>query len=627
MATVHSFKEYVTKTFDDQFWQMAEVYIRDHFEELDIKLRRIHKAGELEITDVAVEHVWAYDLQGMEIGLDVALSVNIIIAEADYHYDDYDDKTIWLMVKCRGNIDRRLEDFSVSEISLYTKRNRKQRDLDDSLVPYISHDQLEDEAHDFLERNYPEALRLTPPGEPPIPVDPFLLSEKLNLKVELRRIREDASVFGQIFFETAETRIYDEKTKTEKLVFVERRTILADPQMYFLRNHGSVNNTIVHECVHWDKHRKAFALAKLYNSDISSISCKIIGGALSPIDQIATEFMERQANQLAPRIQMPAVPFKTKANEYIRKFLRERNANHVIDIMEAVILQLKVDFGVSKQAAKIRLVELGFEEAIGTFTYLDGHYVKPHGFSKGRIKHNQTFSLSAQDAAIQRMVNPELKDRAANGEYLFVDNHFVYNAPLYVGYGEMGNLELTDYARAHMDECCLLFDMTISSKIGTSYHTACFLNREQSDITFEIKFHNGYENAPQERQVVYRKKQQAEWMDIRRQMTDDPEQCMELLLDWRDMKYTELGKAIKRDPKTISRTVHRKTSPDVTTAALICFGLHLPPILSEKLMDVLGCTLSPIEPAHQWIKEALQLKYPEPLWAVREFLSQYEVEL
>lgn len=627
MATVHSFKEYVAKTFDDQFWQMAEIYIRDHFEELDIELRRIHKAGELEIADVAVEHVWAYDIQGMEIGLDVALSVNIIIAEADYHYDDYADKTIWLMVKCRGNIDKRLEDFSVSEISLYTKRNRKQRDLDDSLVPYISHDQLEDEAHDFLERNYPEALSSTPPGEPPIPVDPFLLSEKLDLKIKLRRIRGDASVFGQIFFETAETRLYDEETKTEKLVYVEERTILVDPQMYFLRNHGSVNNTIVHECVHWDKHRKAFALAKLYNSDISSISCEIVGGALSPIDQIATEFMEKQANQLAPRIQMPAVPFKTKANEYIRKFLRVCNANHVIDIMEVVIRRLQVDFGVSIQAAKIRLVELGFEEAIGTFTYLDGHYVKPHGFSKGRIKLNQTFALSAQDAAIQRMVNPELKDRTANGEYLFVDNHFVYNAPLYVGYGEMGNLELTDYARAHMDECCLLFDMTISSKIGALYHTACFLNREQSDITFEIKFHNGYENAPQERQVAYRKKQRAEWTDIRRQMTDDPEQCMELLLDWRDMKYTELGKTIKRDPKTISRTVHRKTSPDVTTATLICFGLHLPPIISEKLMDVLGCALSPIDPAHQWIKEALQLKYPEPLSVVREFLSQYEVEL
>ena len=72
---------------------------------------------------------------------------------------------------------------------------------------------------------------------------------------------------------------------------------------------------------------------------------------------------------------------------------------------------------------------------------------------------------------------------------MLIDNHFVYNAPLYVRYGESGNPELTDYAKAHMDECCLLFDIKISSRIGETYHTACFLNREQSDITFEIKYH------------------------------------------------------------------------------------------------------------------------------------------
>jgi hypothetical protein len=64
-----------------------------------------------------------------------------------------------------------------------------------------------------------------------------------------------------------------------------------------------------------------------------------------------------------------------------------------------------------------------------------------------------------------------------------VDNHFVYNAPLYVGYNEDGKLELTDYARAHMDECCLAFDMEITSKVESTYHTACFLNREPSDVT------------------------------------------------------------------------------------------------------------------------------------------------
>jgi len=63
--------------------------------------------------------------------------------------------------------------------------------------------------------------------------------------------------------------------------------------------------------------------------------------------------------------------------------MRESNARHTVDVMEQVITALETSFAVSKQAAKIRLVELGFEEAIGTYTYLDGHYVKPHGFRKG----------------------------------------------------------------------------------------------------------------------------------------------------------------------------------------------------------------------------------------------------
>ena len=70
--------------------------------------------------------------------------------------------------------------------------------------------------------------------------------------------------------------------------------------------------------------------------------------------------MERQANQLAPRIQMPAEPFRAKGQrEYITRFMRETNASHTVDVMESVIRQFRTDFGVSKQAAKIRLVELG----------------------------------------------------------------------------------------------------------------------------------------------------------------------------------------------------------------------------------------------------------------------------
>jgi hypothetical protein len=38
--------------------------------------------------------------------------------------------------------------------------------------------------------------------------------------------------------------------------------------------------------------------------------------------------MEKQANQLTPRIQMPARPFTIKAKEYIGQFMRQNNAKH-----------------------------------------------------------------------------------------------------------------------------------------------------------------------------------------------------------------------------------------------------------------------------------------------------------
>jgi len=627
MAGCRSFKEYVAKTFDNQFWAVAEEYLRENFDALDIELYRVHKAGVSEITDVQVEHVWVDNLPEMKIQFDVAVSVIFEIPEADYHYDDSEEKKIWIMVRCRGDLTCNLQDFEIYDVSGYNGKNLAENPMDDSLVPYIPHEKLDTVATAFLKEYYPEALKITLHGQPPIWVDPNVLAERLGLTIKTQRIREAASVFGQLYFVDTDAEMYDANTECNVPVHIDSKTIVVDPKMYLLRNLGSVNNTIVHECVHWVEHRKVFELEKLYNTEASSISCEVSGGAASKVARKSTEFMERQANQLTPRIQMPAEPFRIKTNEYISKFMRETNARHTVDVMEKVITALEINFGVSRQAAKIRLVELGFEEAIGTYTYLDGHYVKPHGFRKGSIKVNQTFSLSAQDAAIQRFVNPELRALTESGDYLFVDNHFVYNASLYVEHDENGKLDLTGYARSHMDECCLVFDMSITSRVENTYHTACFLNREPSDITFEIKYHNGFENAPQERQVAMRKKQQEEYMEIRKKMTDDPEQCMELLLDWRGMNYTDLGLEIDRDPKTISRTVKGETNPKVETAALICFGLHLPPTISEKLMIVLRCPLNPMNSTHQWINEALHVKYPEPIWAVQNYLAQYGVEI
>lgn len=632
MAAGRSFKEFVKDKCYNGLYAAAEKYITDNWESFDLCTQKIHRTGFVEITDGRIERVYVEDRPGMRIAFDVGFEVDLDICEGDYHYDESEETSIWLRIPCEGDISNGLKDWEIDEngIRLYNPQKPPVNALSDSLVPYIPNDQLDKVATDFLKENYPDALKITPHGQAPVYVDPQIIAKKLGLTVRMQRIREDASVFGQIYFTDTEAEMFDANQGKNVSMHISGKTIIVDPQIFLLRNLGSVNNTIIHECIHWEKHKKVFELERLFNADASNISCEVVGGAVSQITKTATQQMERQANQLAPRIQMPSDPFRAKANEYIGKFMRETNARYTIDIMEQVICALAADYVVSKQAAKIRLVELGFEEAIGTYTYIDGHYVRPHGFRKGVIKVNQTFSLSAQDAAIERFSNLELRQLTQNGDYLFIDNHYVYNAPLYVQLDEEGNLQLTDYARAHMEECCLVFDMKVTSKIGidSEYHTACFLNREDSDVTFEIHFHNGLQNAPQERQVAMRRKQLEEELKIRKQMTDDPLQCIQLIIDWKGVKYTELGKIINRDPKTLSRIYNGDTDPTQDTLILICFGLHLSPVISEKLLDVFGCPLNPVKcPNHQWIKEALFIKYPESMRGVRNYLAPYGINL
>lgn len=626
MAASRSFSEYVKNKCYNGLFDAAKEYFDEHWEEMGLYSRRVQRITDAEIVDATIQRVYVTDRPGNEIAFDVGLELEIAVFAADHHNDSEDTCYQWLRISCEGDLADGLDDWRVTNICVYQKNNSlPPNSMSDALVPDIRYDQLEAVAHQFLEDHYKEALQIPRAGQAPVYVDPMVLAERLQLTVQTAHIREDSSIFGQIFFADTDTEVYDPRQEKMVPVHVDAKTIVADPEVFLLRNLGALNNTIIHECVHWEKHRKVFLLEKLYNVDASGISCEVVGGAKAEMARQATEKMEQQANWLTPRIQMPAEPFRARAKDLISKFMRETHAAHEIDVMEMVIQQLVTDFQVSKQAAKIRLVELGFETAVGTFTCVDGHYVRPHSYKKGAIQRNQTFTISCQDAAIQRMINPALRSLTGGGDYLFVENHYVYNAPLYVERNDGGHIQLTDYARAHMDECCLVFDMTIKGPVKDEYHTICYLNREPGAYTFDVAFHEGFENAPQDRQVKMRQADREEEIKILKQMSGDPEQCMKLLLDWRHMDYTELGAAIGRDPKTISRTVKGTTRPTPETAALICFGLNLPPSISTKFLQVLNCPLNPIDLKHSWINEALAVKWPEPVEDILDYLAQYDV--
>jgi hypothetical protein len=379
-----------------------------------------------------------------------------------------------------------LNDFAIGNIEVYNSRSTQKSPMSDSLVPVIYKEQLESVAKDFLERYYREALY------EPIAIDPSVLAERMGLSVKLKHITDDFSAFGQIFFKGCETQYYDKSRATYEKIDVVDGTIFVDPDAYYLRNLGSVNNTIVHECVHWDKHRKAFELERLYNENATQIKCQVVGGFRTSEVKTATDWMEWQANSLTPRIQMPYTQAHVKAAALVQEYKRRFQTYEIIDVMEAVIDEMAAFFCVSRIAAKIRMIDLGYEEAIGTFTYIDWQYVKPHAFKKGAIQKNQTFSISARDAIAESALNMDLRIRIQSGNYIFVDSHFCINAPKYIVTDEKGKPSLSKYARHHVDECCLVFDLSVkknTNEYGKQFYTECVLYRDStSDIVFEANY-------------------------------------------------------------------------------------------------------------------------------------------
>ena len=64
------------------------------------------------------------------------------------------------------------------------------------------------------------------------------------------------------YFRETDAKLYDGEKKAETVKHVMPGTVIVDPNVAFQRNLGAYNNTIVHECVHWELHKKAFALER-----------------------------------------------------------------------------------------------------------------------------------------------------------------------------------------------------------------------------------------------------------------------------------------------------------------------------------------------------------------------------
>lgn len=177
----------------------------------------------------------------------------------------------------------------------------------------------------------------------------------------------------------------------------------------------------MHEIVHWEKHQKFFEILALLNDDVDKLSCEVIPQA-KPDDlegvQKAIWWAEWQANALAPRILMPKALF-VNLFEQIYKEQAKTPYHFSGEIMERSIEKIADCFGVSRYAAKVRALQLGYKTAEGTFLHIDGHYHSPFTFNPEALSDYRTFVIDRRNFDRLRLNNERFGEMITTGEFVY----------------------------------------------------------------------------------------------------------------------------------------------------------------------------------------------------------------
>ncbi|MDO4540023.1 MAG: hypothetical protein Q4B48_02810 [Syntrophomonadaceae bacterium] len=615
MARFTSFTDVIAKLYyDDIFLELAG-YIEENPDRLEcrsgavlepqearLEYMRVEKldireGGASSIASVgkAVTTAATRGASASALKLDVIVSAEIEIAETVRREYNTDAVGQWFRVECSCDFDHHgIDNFRVHGFSVYSPaRAGRPGQLSDHFVPIISRGQLDAVAEDFLCRHYPEALNT------PTPVSTDELAGRMGLAIRQGRITKNGTAFGQIFFDNCLIMLYDPRQGVYYEESITAGTILVDPEIFFMYTLGSYRNTIVHECVHWDLHRRFFLLEKLYNPEAKSIVCQVREGAAPDKMSTPLEWMEWQANHLAPRILMPASTTRQKIMELFAEAGELEPAFAPSEVMERVISSLADFFGVSIQSAKIRMIDLGYTEAIGVYNYVEGRHVPGHSFNPEAISDNQTFVIDAADLAFAFVTQSEFKALAQSGRYLYVDRHVCVNHSRYIDRTAAGTACLTAYARQHMDECCLTFEVTYTanSRFGVGHYTECALFR--SALSGTKKTTNYLPGGQLNRAIDVNDELKEECREAVRTIAaimkglpagfgDTLTAHMERLR----ITNEALTDRCLISPENISRYRNDRKKASLPTVIALCVGLRLPPPLGSDMVAKAGFKLT-----------------------------------
>lgn len=295
----------------------------------------------------------------------------IVSCDMDFSASKSDRMTFlekWLRIHCQVLLGIELAGFQIVAITECGQMEETgDEKFTEELIPVISKSSFENEATRFLERYYPKALKEA------VPVPIRQIAENMGVTIIEKELFSDGlDTFGILFLEDGNIQ---DKKKDMIIRNAKRGMMFIDSRHYHEQTHGTVNEIIAHECFHWYRHQPYHLLMKMLGvrDDLGRvIRCTVDSVHNDAEKRNSFDWIEWQANRMVPYILMPAKMATQKIEEMLREyhicFDNPENGNR----MEELISELAKFYGLSKQATKTRISELGFHYVDNVFVYAPG---------------------------------------------------------------------------------------------------------------------------------------------------------------------------------------------------------------------------------------------------------------
>lgn len=587
----NNFKEFLQSEYYNEIFEKVQHFAILQKDFIDFSTYDVPYVSYINLDDIHVVGVTYKSSDTEDMEFRISVEGDFEVSGKGKYSAESDSKTVTFCLFLTGILKDGLHNVRIHRVEEYSESiYDRNKSLSQDLVPYMYEEDVEKHAEEFLRKYCPKAL-LQPM---PLPLDEII--EKMEMKQYYAPLEDN--VFGKTYFDDEVVTVYvDEECSRTEQIAITSGTMLINPRVFYMRNIGTANNTIIHECVHWDRHRRPFELQKLLKDRFSHISCEVVRTYEGiGTNDTALKWMEWQANQLAPRILMPAGMTKRFYNSVIIKIHNENPELRSAVLTEKAVEATSQYFGVSNLAAKIRMIELGYPEVQGTFVFCDGRYLPPYTFASRKLEVDETFLIDEKNVLFLICCNAELGRMFCSNEIVYANSMLCINHEMYIERDTVGRPILTDYALEHVDECCFLFSrkINVSNDYSDTFYRKCFLCHDvNSECMIEAEYDPNHENNQNiEKRNEQLKKVNNQIQDMASEMYKMPGTfgpTLKFHMDRKNLTQDKLAERTYISPVSISKYInHPEENITLGYALALCNGLKLHEFYAMDFMKKAG---------------------------------------